>query len=124
MRKIILSITILLFAMFVNAQDDGTTQYVNNGWAFVGKKEYQQAIDEFNKAIAVQPAGFPGLLGRAYTYIEMGRHAEAQTELVKLEEMYPKNAFPPLLYGWNLILQQKFAEAKKSVFDTYKKIPV
>lgn len=64
------------------------------GEIYYAKKEWEQAIVEFNKAVKLYPHGDKtpsALLKEAYAFEKLGSKAEAETVLNMLIEKYPKS---------------------------------
>lgn len=123
MNKIIAAIFFLVIFTNLKAQEDLSNQYAAEGWGFVNKKQYTEALAAFDKSVSAFPSSFGGILGRGFTYIELNMHAQAIADFQKLESLYPKNPYPSLMMGWDYLLQQKFADAKVFVLKTYKMDP-
>lgn len=104
MRKIILSIIIVLPFLSScniptiknydeaksNKKHDAITYY-NQGYAFAKQGQYQQAIDEFNEAIHLQPDNFKAYNSRGSAYNNLGKSQRAvadYNEAIRLKPDY------------------------------------
>jgi tetratricopeptide (TPR) repeat protein len=65
--------------------------YVYRGMAFVQRGDYDRAIEDFTKALEIDPKG--SLYGkRGAAYLEKGEYDEAIRDLTKAIELYPRFA--------------------------------
>ncbi len=65
---------------------------VRKGDILLDDKQYEEAIQWFDKALAVQPNHRWALMGRALAFIQMERYPEAMAELDYIIELLPKIA--------------------------------
>ena len=73
--------------------EDRAKQYFNEGLNFARLGQYSEALDSFDKAIAIKPDYADAWNGRGYALLNLGRHAEAV-------DSYDKGIAIKLDYSW------------------------
>ena len=61
--------------------------YYNRGTAYALLRKFKQAIQDFNKAIELNPNYAAAYNNRAYCYQELGDKAKAQADFAKAKEL-------------------------------------
>jgi tetratricopeptide (TPR) repeat protein len=79
------------FEQAINA--DPKLAEAHNNLAFVlrkqGSQNFQQSLEHYNKAIQLKPSLAEAYMYRGVLYTQMGRKADAQADLTKLQKMNP-----------------------------------
>ncbi len=65
--------------------------YYNTGLKFFTAKNYPQAIQYFGAALSLDPHNSPALQGRADSYYELGRYAEALRDYEAVKALKPSD---------------------------------
>ena len=91
--------------------------HTNQGVKYAEKKQYDKAIEEFTKAIGLQPNDLKNYENRALSYRLSGKTKEAIADYAKLIELQPDNA---AAYAGKaqLEVQEKNFDARLSICRT------
>ncbi len=125
---------LLILAVQAGVNDDLTTQkelyhqlvktyprdkraHYTFGLYYFAQREYDLAIEEFNKAIGLAPDFAPPYNELGYAYSYLGNYPEAETALKKYAELIPDEPNPHDSWGEMLMKQGKFDES----IEVYKK---
>jgi len=97
-RRFIILMAIATFVMFsvwavINnyVQTPPGDYEVRQGDILLGDKEYEQALDRFNKALKVSPDHRGALMGRAVVFMQTGQIEEAEAEFTYLIKYLNEN---------------------------------
>jgi Tfp pilus assembly protein PilF len=63
--------------------------YNNRGLAFYGKGQFDRSIEDFNKAIILDPSSFKAYLNRGAAFVNKGQFAQAAADFDKAIELHP-----------------------------------
>jgi tetratricopeptide (TPR) repeat protein len=101
------------------AVDDIGISYTNRGIAYAGKGQYEQAIDDYNKAVKAKPKYEKAYFNRGNAYYTKGQYEQAIDDYKKVIEMNPKN--PNTYYNMACIYSVEACKwLKKSVENGFK----
>ena len=81
-------------------------------------RDFNGAIEWFGKAIAQRPNHLPARLGRAASYIDMNRDAEAEPDLKAVLSAVPRHPLARYLQALSLAKKKDYAGAKDMLLDT------
>ena len=90
MKRLLAALIIIFFV--VSGCGVGTPEYkdaIMDGVASLNRNKPQQALEDFNRAIQIDPLNYDGYLGRANALSSLGRYEEALTEYHKVFEIDP-----------------------------------
>ena len=92
-------------AQFKKISDDllyATPHYplCNMGWAYVGKKAYGPAADNFKKAIELQPDFINAIHGLAITYLRQGDLRRSRAILTRAIQKFPE----AVIFHWDFAM--------------------
>ena len=97
MKKIwMVPIILLLTAGTINAAEKNlelSKMHLNKGVSFIKSKELKKAIDEFKKAIELNPSDGASYYNLGICYIRLGRFQEAVKPLELYVTFHPDKAF-------------------------------
>ena len=102
---------IFLFGCASTVKHDLAVEYYNLGNAYYKIKEYEKAIEFFNKSIAQDPSLLHAHYNLSVALIQKGRGAEANRILRTLLEKEPENTAILGILGYSLYVQKKGEEA-------------
>ena len=105
---IIFSIPSLSSGQEVSSQ---AKSWVEKGYKYAADKQYQSALDAFNKAIAIDPNYSKAYVQRGNVYDVMGRYEKAIQDYKKAQSIYPNNAEAYYHCGLAHGRKEKHAEA-------------
>lgn len=101
------------------AVDDIGISYTNRGIAYSGKGQYEQAIDDYNKAVKAKPKYEKAYFNRGNAYYTKGQYEQAIDDYKKVIELNPKN--PNTYYNMACIYSVEACKwLKKSVENGFK----
>jgi tetratricopeptide (TPR) repeat protein len=69
-----------------------TTAYNSRAWAYIGKKEYDRAVVDLNKAIRLDPKSSNAYKNRSFAYDSKGEYDHAIADLNEAIRLDPNNA--------------------------------
>jgi len=72
-------------------KDDLAIAYANRGTAYRDKKQYDRAIEDYTKAVELNPGDAIGYTGRGYAHIRKKQYSRAIEDYNKAIEVNPKN---------------------------------
>jgi len=78
--------------------------YYNRGQTLFGLAHYQQAIEDYDKSLAISPENYYSYNGRGAAYIELKEYQLAMNDFNKVIELNPR--FPPPYIGRGLIYER------------------
>jgi TolB-like protein/Flp pilus assembly protein TadD len=81
---------------------------------YYGKRQYDDALKEFRKALELQPNSANALQACAYIYRRQGQWERALSELAKCEERNPRDASLPANIGVSYCMLRMWEEAKRA----------
>jgi tetratricopeptide (TPR) repeat protein len=113
---LIFSVSEALSSCASNARHNLAVEYYNLGNAYYKIKDYDKAIDFFNKSIEQDPSLLHAHYNLSLALIQQGRGAEANEILQSLLEKDPDNTAVLQIIGYSLYVQGKGEEAL-DVFD-------
>jgi tetratricopeptide (TPR) repeat protein len=87
------------------------------------KGETKKAVEEFNKAIGLDPNFGPAQSELGTLYLKLGDPGKAATTLESAVKLIPENFQARLSYGIALLNQKKFPEAEEQLAVAVKKNP-
>lgn len=67
--------------------------YFNRAISFVNKNEYRQALDDFNRALAIDKSDADSIISRARVFARLGYYPKAVSELDRALEGVPQSVF-------------------------------
>ena len=70
---------------------DNAEAYYNRGLLYQSEKQHQYAIEDFTSASGLTPQQAEPLLGRALSYLALGKAKEAATDLDEAVQADPQN---------------------------------
>lgn len=104
MKKVILIVMLaVIFSNSADADDMTAKDYFERGGAYFGKREYDKAIDDYNKAIALRPNDANAYYNRGDAYSAKGEHDKAIEDYTKAIELYSDVILKSITYvsrGW------------------------
>jgi len=106
----------MLFGCASNARHNLAVEYYNLGNAYYEIKDYNRAIDFFQKSIEYDPELLHAHYNLSLALIQQGRGEEANKALLELLENDPDNTAVLQIIGYSLYVQGKGEEAL-DVFD-------
>ena len=87
----ILSVWVLITLIVAGCAADAKS-YFNRGLTYHKKGQYDQAISEYNRAIAINPRYAKAYSNRGAAYMDKGQHDRAISDFTKAIEINPKLA--------------------------------
>lgn len=69
-------------------------KYVSNGTKYFDQEKWTEAIEEYTKALELDPNNIHALTNRGSAYTHLGKYNEAIADLTKASEIDPGNIFP------------------------------
>ena len=81
-------------------------------------KEYEKSLTYYNKAIELKPSG-KYYHSRAFSYIKLGKFAEAKADLEKAENSYPNNNWIYIYWACYYSLQKKYRKSIRKSTNCY-----
>ena len=116
MKKIwIVPIILLLTAGTINAAEKSvelSKKHLKKGVSFIKNKELEKAIDEFKKAIELNPSDGASYYNLGICYLRLGRFQEAVKPLETYVTFHPDKAFAYYNLGY---VYTKIGEKDKSL---------
>ena len=90
---------------------EDATPYFNRGDNFFNSGKYQEAIDNYTKAIKLNPKFTGAYFNRGYARQKLSQYQEAIADLTKVAELDPK--YPNVYYalGWNYCQAEQYQNA-------------
>ncbi|MBW1915530.1 MAG: tetratricopeptide repeat protein [Deltaproteobacteria bacterium] len=85
--------------------------YINQGNAYVGKGQYDQAISDFNKAIQINPRFAKAYYNRGVAYKRKGQYDQAISDYNKAIEINPRDALAYYNRGIACFYAKKYEKA-------------
>lgn len=108
-RSLIFCILIITFSSLGISQT--TSELVESGQRDVQKGEFQSAIDQFNKAVEMDPEFLDAYVKRAFAYSMLKEYEKAVTDYTRLIELNPNFAVAYLSRGSAFNKLERFHEA-------------
>ncbi len=105
-RRFIILMAVATFVMFTfwavvrnYVQTPDGDYEVRQGDILLGDGDYDAAVERFNAALVVSPDHRGALIGRALSFLQAGRHVEAEAEFTYLIKFLQKNLQPDDITG-------------------------
>lgn len=95
-------------------QPDFIGIYVNLGYLYQLKEEYEKSLTYLNKAIDLDPNEAFALSNRSYTLLKLGRAKEALKDIEKSIKLFPGNSFA---YRNRALIYFEMGEKEKACAD-------
>jgi tetratricopeptide (TPR) repeat protein len=79
--------------------DDIKDVYLNRGWSWINKRDYDKAIEDFSSAISIDHKFDASYYGRAYVWNKKGDQQRAIVDAKEAVKLSPENEkYNDLLY--------------------------
>lgn len=97
--------------------------YSGLGWAYYGKRDYNQAQDSFKESIKQFPQNADSLKGLGYTYFALQEYDAALRELGQSLAQYGAQADVQTMMGWSYYQKKNYAQAIEAFEQALKIYP-
>ncbi len=97
------------------------TSYNNIGFFYSLAKNYKKAIENYNKAIEINPLCFTAYINRGIAYVLLSDYRRAIKDFDKAEKLDPKN---PIVYTNRGIAYHNLMEEEQAIKDFNKAVQV
>ncbi len=94
-------------------QDQAESHQALGLFYYWGYRDYESALFEFNKALALQPNNTDVRLARAAIYRRKGDWTDSLQEFERAVELAPRDANVAAEYGSTLVMMRRFADADR-----------
>ena len=98
-------------------------EFYNAGAEFHNSGQFDQAIENYTQAIALNPEHVDAYLNRSYIYTNQKKYDLAIPDLRKVNQLAPNFANAYGIFGWCFILQGKYEEAKAPCLKAHELVP-
>lgn len=93
--------------------------HYNRGWAYSKKDDYDRAIEDYDRAIALNPKDASAYYYRGYTYRSKGDYDRSIDDYDRAIALYPEPAYAPRgsAYGGRGLAHEKRGNTEKAIAD-------
>ncbi|MCM8782499.1 MAG: tetratricopeptide repeat protein [Candidatus Omnitrophica bacterium] len=106
---------IIKFTKEIEKNVNDCKAYVNRGFSYYYKGDYDRAIADFTKAIEIDPAFFTPYNNRGNCYLQTGRYDLAIADFSVAIKLRPHNGIPYNNRGFAHMMQGNLKEAEEDI---------
>lgn len=125
MQPLAIAVWILLISILIGcaSDEDKKKAYLDEGKAFIQKKDYKNAVIKLKNAIQIDPTFTEAYVQLADTQMNLGATREAFVAYSRVESLAPENLEVKLKLATLFLLGKNNEEASKRVYEVLDKKP-